>query len=204
MLITMKIVISLGIVAAIVAAGVFYQLFFYIPQNAETLSDENLRVNETTQANTDGGTFSGKGTLQALLDRNQSLECTVAYKPSEYEDEITGSYFVAEGKVRGDFVTPAPGFENGISTSVIFTNDTAYIWSEINGQSYGTKTVITEDTEVDDTPVPTDVSVSYTCKPWLNVDGSIFEPPGRVLFKDTAELFETGMEYGTVYEEGEF
>jgi hypothetical protein len=50
-------------------------------------------------------------------------------------------------------------------------------------------------------PVTLDESVRYVCKDWAIVDGSVFNPPSTVLFKDIAVIEAAGMEYGTIYEE---
>ena len=52
-------------------------------------------------------------------------------------------------------------------------------------------------------PIALDTPVNYDCKPWLAVDPSIFIPPTDVLFTDYASVMGAGMEYGTIYEEGE-
>ncbi len=53
-------------------------------------------------------------------------------------------------------------------------------------------------------PVARDEMVDYSCTVWTNIDKSIFEPPSTVLFRDPSMLMQEGMEYGTIYEEGEF
>jgi hypothetical protein len=46
------------------------------------------------------------------------------------------------------------------------------------------------------------MAVSYNCKPWVALDGSVFEVPTDVIFKDYKDLVNVGMEYGTSYGEG--
>ena len=52
----------------------------------------------------------------------------------------------------------------------------------------------------DNGPVALDQSVDYDCKPWNKVDGSVFEPPTDVIFRDFGSVINTGMEYGNIYE----
>lgn len=201
----MKTLIALSILAALIGGVVVYQLFFYSGSQQVTDVEGALQVNETVPADENNTEFSGVGTLAALQARGGNFECSLTYKPNEYEDEITGTYFYADGKVRGDFLVPSPDLGDEVLSSMIVNEDMLYVWSEINGEQYGMKITIPEDGEEsqDATPVPDDVSVRYTCKPWTTVDNSVFVPPSTVLFQDASDLMQTGMEYGTIYEEGE-
>lgn len=150
--------------------------------------------------------FSGNGTMDSLRLLNKDLECTIIYKPIDEGDEVEGTYFVSEGNIRGDFLTSSPDLEGQILSSVIMDETNLYSWSEIEGQTYGVKVSLTEigsDEGQLNTPVSFDSVVQYDCKPWENVDGSVFLPPSKVLFRDMSELQKAGMEYGTTYEIGE-
>lgn len=79
-----------------------------------------------------------------------------------------------------------------------------YLWSEIEGVAYGIKADLSkssEDVPDDKSPVPLDADVKYDCKPWVNVDNTVFVPQNDVLFQDISEMMQSGMEYGTVYKE---
>jgi len=151
--------------------------------------------------------FAGAGTLANLVARNQSLECQLTYIPNPLEDEITGSFFTADGKVRGDFLVSTPDLNGQMLSSVIFDGDTLYSWSEIDGELYGFKlstNSFVSDEENDTAPIPDDTEVQYDCLTWPAVDYTIFEPPTSVLFTDMTD-FSGVMETGTIYEaEGEF
>jgi len=151
--------------------------------------------------------FAGAGTLANLVARNESLECQLTYIPNPLEDEITGSFFTANGKVRGDFLVSTPDLNGQMLSSVIFDGDTLYSWSEIDGELYGFKlstNSFVSDEENDTAPIPDDTEVQYDCLTWPAVDYTIFEPPTSVLFTDMTD-FSGVMETGTIYEaEGEF
>lgn len=151
--------------------------------------------------------FAGAGTLASLVARNESLECQITYIPNPLEDEIIGSFFTADGKVRGDFLVPTPDLNGQMLSSVIFDDDTLYSWSEIDGELYGFKLAtdtFVSDEENDTTPIPDDTEVQYDCLTWPAVDYTIFEPPSSVLFTDMTD-FSGVMETGTLYEaEAEF
>jgi hypothetical protein len=201
----MKTVITLLLLAAVAVSGLFYFVFFASSENNSEPLQEAIPTNQVVVAESTTNEFSGVGTLADLQKREGSLECSFTYTPNEFEDDITGTYFVAAGMVRGDFVTNAPELGGDVLTSVIVDNSAVYVWSNINGQSFGTKTALEESGESEiQMPVDKDENVRYVCKPWKQVDRSIFVPPTSVLFTDTATGVGANMEYGTVYEEGEF
>lgn len=152
--------------------------------------------------------FVGVGTLSKLQNLGTNVECKISYNAPELETPIEGTYFVAGSNVRGDFELEIPELGGTSVSSIIFTDEMFYSWSEIAGQTYGVKISIDTMSQMDgaDTrePIPSDVDLSYNCVEWKDVDYSIFEPPSQVLFQDMSSLLEGGMEYGTIYNEGEF
>lgn len=146
----------------------------------------------------------GQGTLGDLLALAQNLECTIDYQKDVV---VSGTYFTSQGKMRGDFVVPSDQGE--IISSLIMRDNTMYTWSEINGQKYGMQFDLAELAVAKETgkapetrePVPIDAAVNYDCKPWVQVDGSIFEPPSDIIFQDFSNILNQGMEFGTIYEE---
>ena len=152
--------------------------------------------------------FSGSGTLASLMNRGESLECTISYQVTN-SPAVEGTYFVNDGRIRGDFITTVPEMGGDVLSSLIMADGEMYSWSDIGGQQYGVKVVLSETSEAATTPqgvtppVPNDATVVYDCRPWLIVDNSIFEPPSSVLFQDYSSVMGAGMEYGTIYNEGE-
>lgn len=149
---------------------------------------------------------SGSGSLQSLMERAEDLECNITYTDTTSDQIVEGTYFTSSGKMRGDFIVP--GVNGTMVSSMIMKDQMFYSWTEIDGEIYGMKMSLTEMDEQKasggpDTrePVPLDNPVDFSCKAWENVDGSIFETPSNVLFKDYADIMSTGMEFGTVYDE---
>jgi hypothetical protein len=158
---------------------------------------------------------SGTGSLQEILAKAEDLECSISYKTaavaigseSTAEEPVTGTYFTSEGKMRGDFILPEA--LAGSVSSIIMRDNMMYNWSVIDGEKYGMKydmTTLSLDQSTGEVPeakgpVPVDQPVTYECKPWENVDGSIFEPPTDVLFRDVSDMKNINMEYGTSYEQ---
>ena len=164
-------------------------------------------VEEVEQVSVEGvGTPAGKqpvsgiDTLTALSKQGKSLECQVVLERNEIEGNIEGTYFTHEGKLRGDFMVPAPDLGGKIVSSMIVDTDMLFVWTTINGQTIGFKSDLT----VRDSSVPTkepialDQAVKYTCTEWEAVDGSVFVPPATVSFTDADTSLKAGMEYGTL------
>lgn len=182
-----------------------YNTVFAPPNDGAVVSEMNNKITQEGEVEeVKADKFTGTGTLASLKQFSQSVECTITYQPNEVESAITGTYFVNDGRMRGDFLVMSPDLQSEILSSVIVDDNYFYSWSEIDGQSYGVKMRVDELAAGDfegNEPVSLDSEVSYTCKPWLAVDNSVFNPPTKVLFRDMNNLVPPGMEYGTVYEE---
>lgn len=200
----MKYVIGLVVIAIVVG---FVSVQFLL--GPSTIEDPKIETPDTTAANEEqpeATVFTGNGTLASLIARNEPIECAVVHTAAD--TEISGTVFMSEGRMRADMLQTTPGMTEPVLSSMIMTNEIMYSWSEIEGQQYGVKMDLTESADVapavDQGPIDTNESVDYTCKKWATVDNSIFVPPSTVLFQDMNALMQTGMEYGTVYNEGEF
>ncbi len=73
---------------------------------------DNTEINERDQ-------FTGSDTIRSLYERGDSLECQITYIPNPLEASITGNIFMADGRVRGDFVVPAPDLNGQTVASII-------------------------------------------------------------------------------------
>ncbi len=206
----------LGIVGAItVTVLAVWLILFRGPVDQEATDDRGNTaadtMNDDNTIEVDREVSTGNASLADLLARADNLECTIEYQADEATPPITGTYFTADGRVRGDFLVSELGPE--AVSSMIVRDNQLYAWTVVDGQSYGMKTDLASatgsltagaDEGVTDsprTPVPLDESVTYRCERWLSVDTSVFEPPQDVLFRDQAALLNAGMEYGTIYEE---
>lgn len=168
---------------------------------AEVAAELSLDSTSTTSA---AASRQGTGSLEMLRLLGEDLECTIIYTDSDQKTSVEGTYFVSARNMRGDFLTPTPDLSGQVLSSMIIDDTNFYVWTEIEGQSYGIKTDLSlpSDATLDARePVPLDNAVAYDCKPWKNVDRTVFVPPSTVLFQDSNELMQGGMEYGTIYEE---
>jgi len=202
----MKYVLGLGITALVIIAFAFFWLLSGSDlQNAQEEMAESVAQLETQSTSSSQQVeANGFGTMNDLLSREENLECQITTINNDTVSE--GTFFVADSKIRGDFITKLPDMQGTGVSSLIIISDTMYVWTEINEESYGVKTNLgaTADTAVPtQEPVSLDERVKYSCQKWEQVDQSVFIPPSDVLFQDVSKIMEGGMEYGTVYEEGE-
>lgn len=204
----MKYVKILGLSTVVVAVFAYF-LIFHVPASdkggvvTQTEGEQEQEVIVKTKIKEP---FSGAGTMDSLKLLGEDLECTITYSSTEGETEVEGTYFVSDGNIRGDFMVPSPDLKGTILSSMIMDETNFYSWTEIDGQTYGAKVTITDmkkDEGNTGQAVSLDSEVNYKCKPWENVDGSVFLPPSKVLFRDMNETLKAGMEYGTTYEAGE-
>ncbi len=146
----------------------------------------------------------GEGSLNSLANRGENLECSILYKKDDISGQsLEGTYFTSLKRMRGDFIMP-----EGVVSSIIVNDGFMYTWSIVDGQKYGMKVNLDElnklkNSSTPDTrePVPLEANAKYNCKPWNNVDGSIFEPPVDIVFTEFSDVMNGGMEYGTIYED---
>ncbi|MEK7638924.1 MAG: hypothetical protein AAB388_02050 [Patescibacteria group bacterium] len=210
----MKLIALLAIIAVIVGGFVFFTLFDDASPDGEEEVVEKTSGETATppEAESEPEVFAGSGTLAELQALGKNIECAISYTPNEHEAAVTGTYFIGDGQVRGDFLTPSPDLDEDMVSSVIIEGTNMYAWSTIADATYGVKADLTlaaansesSDGSLIKTPVPSTEPVRYDCKTWTAVDGSVFVPPSDVLFKDAAALQGAGMEYGTLYNSGEF
>ncbi len=191
----------LGLASVIVAAVAVYILFFGEPVVPATTIAPGQAAATTEPVAAEP--MVGEGSLLSLLSQAVPLECTITYTDPD-SGAVSGTYFVAGGQVRGDFMVDIEDTES--ASSIIITEDMLYTWSEIDGEMYGMKAslaAVTDPTDTNspevNTPVPLDTNVQYDCQPWLAVDGSVFVPPSDVLFQDFSAMMERGMETPTSF-----
>jgi hypothetical protein len=202
----MKYLIGLGVAVLVVIAFAYFWLFSSSePQTVQDQAEKAIAKSET-QSNNEAQEFelNGFGTMYDLLAREQNLECQITTIDNSAVSE--GTFFVADQKIRGDFMAETPDMEGSSVSSVIIADNTMFVWTEIDGELYGVKSQMQTATEAEvqtQEPVSLDERVKYSCQNWKPVDQSIFVPPGDVMFQDLSEILQGGLEYGTIYEEGE-
>lgn len=203
----MKNVTILGVVALAIVGFVYFTLFSTPAHEMKGEAQDSMEeyTGQLSEKKVVPEPRQGIGTLESLRLGGEDMECTISYSNEEQQSSVEGTYFVSGGSMRGDFLTEAPDLSGQILSSMIINDvEVLYVWSEIEGVSYGIKMNLGEaaGSEVEaHEPVALDAEVRYDCKPWENVDRTVFVPPSDILFQDMNELMRSGMEYGTVYEE---
>lgn len=196
-------ILSLG--AVLIVAFGYFTIFggpSTVTVTESTAGDPVVESEKIQPTPTKREQFSGADSIRALYERGDSLECQITYIPNPIEAEISGNMFTDEGRVRADFVVPSPDLDGQTVASIIYDQPTLYIWSEIDGETFGVKQTQENFAGLGDTAasIDYDTQVQYDCLTWLRVDLTIFEPPTDVLFGDTVEL-NANMEFGTVFED---
>jgi hypothetical protein len=198
----------MGLGIATLTVGVFAYFWLFSGSELQTAQEEMGEVVSQLETQPESKTpeteLNGFGTMNDLLGREKNLECQITTIDNSVASE--GTFFVADQKIRGDFITESPDLEETTVSSIIIIEGTMYVWTEIDGEFYGMKSQMQTATETDiqtQEPVRLDERVKYSCQSWKQVDQSIFIPPSDVMFQDMSQLLQTGMEYGTVYEERE-
>lgn len=207
----MRYVLLLGVIAAALSGLVYYLLFHDsmpdLPEESTGASSPTgAAKTQETETDVEFTGTAGTGSLEELRAFGEDMECTITYEPEDGAATVEGTYFVSDGNVRGDFLTETPDLSGEMLSSLILRDDMMYVWTELEGETYGLRMDLAEldaSAAEGNEPVPLDETVEYDCAPWTNVDRTIFEPPADVLFRDFSEIMQSGMEYGTLYEEGE-
>lgn len=203
----MKYISILGILAILVAVFAYYTLFSGPNRSMPQQADQSEIVIEQEQTTNKWEPRSGVASLKELMNLGNNIECSISQKADGTEGEnesFEGTYFVSNSSIRGDFLTQSPDLNGQILSSMIIDGSHMYMWSNIDGQSYGMKMSLSElnqHEEDDNNSISLSDEVEYNCKQWENVDNTIFLPPADVLFSDFGEHMKTGMEYGTIYAE---
>lgn len=193
------------IIAAVAAA--FVLVMWFGRDDKANVTTEVEQVSVDGVGTPDGKLESGVGTLTELAAKGSDLECQIVYEQAGAEGDVEGTFFTSKGNYRGDFMVPAAEFGGKILSSMIVGNNSMYVWSTINNDTFGFKTDVAsaQSNKVDaKEPVPLDQTVKYSCVEWTEVDGSVFVPPANVTFKDLNAVINAGMEYGTMPPGGEF
>lgn len=210
----MKKLLVLAIIAVSIVIVAYFMLFRInsadISAPIESAGEDVTGQEEVSEAFDE--VLVGKSTLSSLSLLGKDLECTFLYKQDDSvaSSGVEGTYFVSGDDIRVDMLTESPDLNGQILTSMITNDSMVYIWSEIEGDTYGLKMSLekfksSEDSENSSLSQPISMDsevVSYDCKSWSSVDRTVFLPPSDVLFQDYSALMQAGMEEAVLYEEG--
>lgn len=175
----MKLIAAAVVVILIVAAGAFLMMSKRGQEAQPTTVTQDQTSNES----------STTGSIKSLLGSGRNVTCTITYP----ENGGSGTIFVANTKMRGDFTTVAD--TNTVESHMVSDGQFMYMWSG----NQGTKISIEEATKVSGSPSPgttqsqgADINenVDMKCSSW-SVDESKFAIPADVKFTDLSSILKS-------------
>lgn len=139
------------------------------------------------QTSTETNTSTQAQSLEDFLTMTDDQQCTF----TDATSETSGTIYVSNQQLRGDFVTNSDGMEvsDEVSAHVIANSQDVYLW--MDGVEEGYKTSLSSISEASaDLPISDfinpDENVDYQCTPWT-ADTSKFELPDME-FNDLSAL----------------
>jgi hypothetical protein len=177
-----KIIAAIAIALALAGTGAYY---YSSIQTVEDTAKNNERITEGAFAPTNTNNLSGTGDFRALLNMQDSVTCTVAYEV-EGQGTFSGTVYVNEGKMRGDFSYNTQGEE--MHMSVINDGSTGYTWGTTPMGELAMRYSIAqpdEQAEESQQAFDYDQRVTYSCAPW-GADAAAFVPPSDINFMDVS------------------
>lgn len=160
------------IVALILLLGVGGYLFLNQNKSAVNTNSNATPTETSTQASS----------LLDILNSGQNQRCT--FTTTTDKNSTEGTFYIADGKMRGDLKTTADGKTEEIS--MIRDGDTNYIWG--SSLTMGIKMTLkiedlAKDTKTTGQFVDPNQKFDYKCMPWTT-DNSLFTPPSNIKFNE--------------------
>lgn len=134
-----------------------------------------------------GAAQTGSGTVGDLLAMGPS-QCTVTV--DENGNAASGTVYVANGKLSGDFATTV----NGQEMHAYMINDGSNIYSWTDQSPQGVEMPVSTGDMGTSTPsqmVGNTTPAQYSCTPWAE-DDSAFTPPSSVTFMSAGDMMAPG------------
>ncbi len=165
---------TIGIIVAIVviAGGAFLLMNKKSDDTATKGSSESAKMEDSEQSNL---------SLKSLMSSGKSQKCT--FSMNENDSTGTGTFYIANGKSRGDITATVSG--KSTTTHMISDGTTSYVW--FDGSSTGFKTAINGDdlkaAQSQTQTVDPNKNYDFKCSGWSS-DSSMFVTPSNVEFKE--------------------
>lgn len=173
------------IVLAVLVLGGAAFLIFSGGNKDDVKTEENTQESQSAdEVNVESKDFEEKTTLSKLMGKGGNYMCTFVH--STQMGESTGSVYISNKKIRGDFVSKVsvPGLPNmgDITTHMISDGESVYTWSSMSAEGYKVPVAQEDKTAESSASVPTDQELDYKCVGWT-VDQSKFSLPTNITFK---------------------
>jgi len=122
--------------------------------------------------------------LKDLLAEGGSQKC--AFMSSTDSSESSGTVYVSDGQMRGDFTSMAGG--QSVMSHMVVTDSTSYVWTDNYPQGMMMSfDSMTAGQEGDQAAVDPNALADYSCEPWA-ADAGAFVLPDGVDFQDISTM----------------
>lgn len=171
-------------IVLVVIAGAFYFKHHAMMSSTATSQTENSKMQPVSNT---------PKSLSDFLSMTGTLKCTF----SNSTNNSSGTVYVSNGKMRGDFQST----NNGTAQQSHMVNDGTFVYFWVDGQN-GTKMSLSaiknEEAQVSGTPsnnsqpqggMDMHQKSIYSCSPWV-ANSSVFTPPASVTFTDYSAMMQ--------------
>lgn len=121
--------------------------------------------------------------LTSLLATSGSRQCT--FESSTPNSTSSGTVYIADGRMRGDFTSSASGAT--VESHMIVENDTSYVWSSAMPQGVTLPLASMSAQGGASESIDPNAQIDYTCDAW-NTDEHMFTLPADVTFQDLSSF----------------
>ncbi len=159
----------IGVVAALGVAG-----FIIKESSSKERLDDIISTSSSVQKT---------ATLQELAGTNIPTKCT--FNETVENSESTGTTYIANGKLRGNFSSTASG--KNYMSHMVFKDETIYTW--MDGTTVGFKMPVTSTQSKTDVRgnIDPNKKIDFSCESWT-ADTSYFDTPNGIDFTDLGSM----------------
>jgi len=177
----MKINILVYIFAGVVIVG--GAVFFMTSNSPGKIASEKIKEVQSGQEKTPLGKEAQilSTSMKDLVALGESLKCT--FTSDTESSKSSGTVYVADGKVRGDFSVSLPALGNQSFQAYMITDSMdSYVWSALSKDGYKTPIQKEKQQTPNQDGIDYNQTLNYTCLFWAK-DMSVFVPPAEIVFK---------------------
>lgn len=176
-------VVVVGAVVAIVAVSARNHRAAVIAPNGQEVTDGTIAPDDGSVPQPGGK----KMAFSQFIKQSGSYQCTVDQYLDNYNIKTTGTVYLDNGKLRGNFSTNYNGMK--IDAMTIMRDGFAYSWTSMANVGYKTPVANTDAGVASNVTVSgntysfnTDQIGDYDCQPW-KAEASVFVVPADIAFQ---------------------
>jgi len=130
------------------------------------------------------GNVSGNYSIENIIALNKPMRCT--FNKTDGTSELSGIFHTDGAHIYGEFRIRSTASDSNFSSFLIIKNGESYTWTDIVPLGYKTKVAESAKTNAgakeQSQLIGTEDKIQLECKPWQEVDTSIFEAPSWITF----------------------